>query len=289
MASLSYRKTFFPGFTKDSRLKSVTAVPASETDTVQTPSNMNPIPRSRVPVQVGIHVKKPWTEYARIMKMDLAGPFVQASKRNKPQKVVAIREVKGCGRDLLRHLRTTTHEHVVTLYTAYFDEGSAFLVYDMMSVALNDILATPRGPLEIGEVATVCQSVISGLHHIHEDLKIAHGSLSGETILLNSTSGQIKIGMWLHGNLKRRTNMVPANIGESMLKSCPCRDFQHDLKCLGRLLRKMLEPESDFADSQVMELLRPQKGDGSAADFWKQTDSEPAAMLLQVSLQGMVG
>jgi hypothetical protein len=72
-------------------------------------------------------------------------------------------------------------------------DGSTFLVYDLMSVALNDILGAPRGPLEIPEVATVCQSIAKGLCHIHEDLKIAHGIVSGKAILL-STEGEVKIG-----------------------------------------------------------------------------------------------
>jgi serine/threonine protein kinase len=63
-----------------------------------------------------------------------------------------------------------------------------------MSVTLDDILETPRGSLEIPEVATVCQSITKGLHHIHEDLKIAHGAISGDTILV-SADGEIKIGM----------------------------------------------------------------------------------------------
>jgi serine/threonine protein kinase len=198
MASLDYRNTVFPSFEKPNIVSGLTTPPAitgGDKDIAQPPSLRNHMRRSRAPVQVGINMKKPWAEYARILGIDLAGPVVQAHKRNKPQKVVAIKEVKGCNRDWLRYLRTTTHEHIVTLYTAYFDEGSTFLVYDLMSVALNDILATPRGPLEIPEVATVCQSVASGLHYIHEDLKIAHGALSGETILLLSPGGQIKIGM----------------------------------------------------------------------------------------------
>lgn len=113
--------------------------------------------------------------------------------------MVAIKEVKGCSKGLLRNLRTSYHENVVQLYTALFDEGSIFLVYDSMdasqNVCLSDILGTPRGSLDISEVATVCQSIIKGLHHIHEDLEVAHGDLRGETILLHSKSGQIKIGM----------------------------------------------------------------------------------------------
>jgi hypothetical protein len=75
-----------------------------------------------------------------------------------------------------------------------------------------------------------------------------------------------------------------ANIGESMLKANPCRDFQNDVKCLGRLLQRMLEPESAFADHQALKLLR-QDRDVSAADFLKQAHSEPAAVLLQVSIE----
>jgi hypothetical protein len=70
-----------------------------------------------------------------------------------------------------------------------------------------------------------------------------------------------------------------------MLKSNSCRDFQNDLICLGRLLQEMLEPESAFAERQALELLRPQDGDDSTADFLNQAHSEPATVLLQVSTE----
>jgi hypothetical protein len=69
-----------------------------------------------------------------------------------------------------------------------------------------------------------------------------------------------------------------------MLKSNSCRDFQNDLICLGRLLQRMLEPESALAERQALELLR-QDGDSSAKDFLKKARSEPAAVLLQVSAE----
>jgi hypothetical protein len=80
-----------------------------------------------------------------------------------------------------------------------------------------------------------------------------------------------------------QADVTLANIGESMLQSNSFRDFQHDLKCLGSLLERMLKPESVFADSEALELR--QECDDIAADFLKQTHFEPAAALLQVSIE----
>lgn len=157
-------------------------------------------------IPVPSDIQKPWSQYNPIMDVDQAGPAVLAHKRNRGQKIVAIKEVKGCSKDLLRNLRTSSHENVLQMYAALFDEGSIFLVYDSMDVSqnvcLSDIIGTPRGSLDISEVATVCQSITKGLHHIHEDLKVAHGALRGEAILLHPKSGQIKIGMH-HGGSGR--------------------------------------------------------------------------------------
>lgn len=85
-----------------------------------------------------------------------------------------------------------------------------------------------------------------------------------------------------------QADVTLANIGESMLQSNSFRDFQYDLKCLGSLLRRMLEPESAFADSEALELRQDQECDEIAEDFLKQTDSEPATALLQVSFETYV-
>lgn len=85
-----------------------------------------------------------------------------------------------------------------------------------------------------------------------------------------------------------QADVTLANIGESMLQSNSFRDFQYDLKCLGSLLRRMLEPESVFADSEALELRRDQECDEIAADFLKQTHFEAAAALLQVSIEAHV-
>jgi hypothetical protein len=69
-----------------------------------------------------------------------------------------------------------------------------------------------------------------------------------------------------------------------MLQCNSLRDFQYDLKCLGGLLRRMFEPESVFADSGALELRRHQECDNTAAEFLKQTYSELATVLLQVSI-----
>jgi hypothetical protein len=93
MALLNHRDTVFPGSLWNQISPGLPILPA--------------IPRN--PVQVGINMKKPWPEYSQIMEMDQAGHVILAHKRNKPQKMVIIKEVKGCSRDWLRHLRTTKH------------------------------------------------------------------------------------------------------------------------------------------------------------------------------------
>lgn len=204
-----HRTTFFPGSPPAKVVPTASspvlpAVGNNETPDHRTENTIKPFQKLLFTIPIPSDIQKPWSQYNRIMEVDQAGPAVLAHKRNRGQKIVAIKEVKGCSKDLLRSLRTSSHENVLPVYAALFDEGSIFLVYDSMDVSqnvcLSDIIGTPRGSLDISEVATVCQSITKGLHHIHDDLKVAHGAIRGETILLHPKSGQIKIGMHRGGS-----------------------------------------------------------------------------------------
>lgn len=69
------------------------------------------------------------------------------------------------------------------------------MFYEMMDVSLAQIFGAPHGVLRHYEVAAFCKEVLEGLSYIHKQLKMAHGDLTAENVLLSSAEGAVKIGI----------------------------------------------------------------------------------------------
>jgi serine/threonine protein kinase len=134
-------------------------------------------------------LQSPWTEYRGHLKTKQAGNVIIAYDRK--MKEFAIKEVKGCRRDWLLRLKAISHPNIVRFVASFYHKGSIYLVGDLMSTSLAEVLSVSKLPLE--EVATVCKGVVTGLSCLHKDLMMTHGTLNGENILL-SKSGDVKIG-----------------------------------------------------------------------------------------------
>lgn len=111
----------------------------------------------------------------------------------RPQKFVAIRQIEGCNWSSFSNLKAILHEHVLAFSAAYFYQESVYLVSDIMSVSLVDIVDTPLGQLLPGHTAQICQCILRGLQYVHETLNTAHGEVRASNILLNRT-GNVKLG-----------------------------------------------------------------------------------------------
>jgi serine/threonine protein kinase len=161
----------------------------------QRPARIGPLSKSRIhfPVRLNVFDKDPWTKYKKFMKDDQAGPVFLAYDRDRPEKIFAVKEIKGLGKDSLSRLCAIIHSNIVRFIVAYYHKGSCFLFYDEMSVPLIDLVSSPRGNLEIDDVATICLGITEALAYLHKDLRICHGAIGIQNVLL-SKSGEVKIG-----------------------------------------------------------------------------------------------
>jgi serine/threonine protein kinase len=239
----------------------------------QRPARIDSFSRIRInaPVRLNIFDKDPWTKYTMFMKDDQAGPAILAYDRDRPEKIFAVKEIEGLGKNSLGPLRAIIHSNIVRFIVAYYHKGSCFLFYDEMSVSLIDLLSSPSGNLKINDIATICLDITEALAYLHKDLRICYGVLDMQNVLL-SKSGEVKLGNELiKAKLKRLINCILANVGESMLNNRGQRprgqDMQRDLQSLGQLLITMLHSNPPPS---------------SAINFVERTQMDTATDLLQV-------
>ena len=105
-----------------------------------------------------------------------------------------IKEVKVSSQAWLSKLSAASHKNIAPLREALYHNSTIYFVYEVLDVSLAQVFATPLGQLKAYEVAAFCCEVLAGIKHIHNDLRLVHGDLNSENILL-STEGSIKIGM----------------------------------------------------------------------------------------------
>lgn len=88
---------------------------------------------------------------------------------------------------------------MLSLLEFFHDSDKVTLVYEYehSAVALARLSNTPNVVFSEGDIATVCREVLNGLHYIHSELKIIHGSLNCINVLLTMTA-EIKIGEQLN-------------------------------------------------------------------------------------------
>ena len=136
----------------------------------------------------------PWQEdYIRMMYLNQCGEALISHNRAHPHQLVAIKQISKCTHEHFTNLPYVSHENLVSFSDTYFFEDSIYLVTDVMSVHLNDIINTPLDPLTFGHMAQICLSILKGLRHIHSRLHTAHGKINPSHVLLNR-SGKVRVG-----------------------------------------------------------------------------------------------
>jgi Protein kinase domain len=185
--NMAKRLTRFPGSEKEEAEKTLHQT-VSQTSTPRRLPQINQTVSRHLPM--AIKVQSPWTEYKPHVKTKQAGDVIIAYDRK--IRDFAIKEVRGCDRDWLLRLKAISHANIVRFVASYFHEGSIYLVCDLMSTSLANVLSVSRLP--ISEIATACKDVITGFSYVHNDLKISYGVLNCENILL-CKSGDVKLGM----------------------------------------------------------------------------------------------
>ncbi|OCT52719.1 hypothetical protein CLCR_10513 [Cladophialophora carrionii] len=254
MSGLDKRRTFWPGKERRENINQH-VLKRSWTELnekIETPRKID-IAHSTSRISLPVHIakldKSPWQDYVRLLNICRGGQITVAYSSSRSQKLVAISEIPNCSREQLRALRPALHENIVGFTAAYFLDPSIYLVYELMPVSLIGILNTPLGPLQVEEIATVCQSVFRGIHFVHEQLGVMIGDLTAETVLV-ARNGVVKL----------------ANIGKVALAGSE-KTLRRDVDAAGLILVRMLEPDTGMLFPKLLQLQRPSSCDANARDL----------------------
>ena len=98
----------------------------------------------------------PWRTYHKFMMLDQAGPATIAHSNFS---LVAIKERKAEDWHQIDDIISITSSYVVNLERTFLDEGTIYMVYECMDIALRNIRSCPKGDLEACEIAAVCKEV----------------------------------------------------------------------------------------------------------------------------------
>lgn len=139
-------------------------------------------------------VASPWQDYQKSFKLNQAGYGLVVHAKNATFAEGILKEIRGHGKEKLSSVTSYSHKNLVRLQRAFHDDGAVYFLYEMMDVTLAQIFSSPLGRLQLYEVAAFSQEILSGIEYIHNRLKIIHGNLTSDSILL-SVSGAVKIGM----------------------------------------------------------------------------------------------
>ncbi|KAF3394007.1 hypothetical protein F1880_005511 [Penicillium rolfsii] len=206
-------------------------------------------------------VASPWRDYQKSFKLNQAGNCLVVHAKNATFEEGILKEIRSYGKEKMSNVISYSHKNLVKLRRAFYDDEAIFLLYEMMDVTLAQIFNSPLGRLQLYEVAAFSQEILRGIEYIHNCLKISHGDITSESILL-SVSGAIKI----------------ANLGASMLQKSGSSVLQEDLKSMGKIIIECLEPATFLKQESS---LKSKSWESDIVDFIESTKSKSAQFLLQ--------
>ncbi|KAI9753301.1 MAG: hypothetical protein M4579_005220 [Chaenotheca gracillima] len=209
----------------------------------------------------------PWHKYQRLVQEKQGGDVTIAYEKVSTFPLVAIRHIKDTLPGRLPHLARTANPNIVTLKEAFLQEESLHIVYETMAVSLSDIQASPRGNLTEYEIAAVCKEVLQGLDYLHRELRVIHGDLNCNNILLARDG---------------------PNAGTSMLQASGVVDVSVDLRSLGLVMMRLMELGTSMKWPDDLELQHPENWSQEARSFLQKTKSSNCSSLLTVRISMLV-
>jgi len=117
------------------------------------------------------------------------------SKRVVALKIITLDVKESVRKQIILELKTlyrNQSEYVVSLYDAFYTEGSIFIALEYMDGgSLTDLLKA-SGKIEERVLANVTTQVLKGLVYLHKSLHLIHRDIKTSNLLLN-TKGKVKI------------------------------------------------------------------------------------------------
>ncbi|KAG0161669.1 hypothetical protein PDIDSM_5302 [Penicillium digitatum] len=144
-----------------------------------------------------------------------------------------------------------------------------------MDVSLAQVFSSPLGRLQLFEVAAFARELLTGIEYMHINLKITHGALSSNSVLL-SVTGAVKI----------------ANLGTAMIENNDATKDERDVEAVGMIIIECLEPSTFLrkgANLKAGDLggdTKPAQASPQAPQAQTQASQAQALQAAQVQAQG---
>ncbi|OAX78363.1 hypothetical protein ACJ72_07333 [Emergomyces africanus] len=166
----------------------------------------------------------------------------------------------------LQCLKAVSHANITHLRKVFISGESIYFVYEAMCTSLAQLHGSPHTRFNEADIATVCKKVLHGLSYIHEHLRISHGFLNCDNVLLGD-NGKIQI----------------ANIGESLLNTiADLASKQRDVRSVGLIAVKLKKRHTGLDDSNTLMLQEPRNASAEVRGFIQQSSVISSHELLQV-------
>jgi serine/threonine protein kinase len=208
MGDLDRRATVFPRSKPDYRIHTPPKRALTEQELDRKPNGGSAKLRRMAPINTdGLSFSRkvfrkeaedPWKRYRKVLQFDQAGPALLVHRNDDSFREFIVKEVKVHNKEWLSRVRDASHKNIVRLHEALYNDGAVFFFYEVMEVSLAQVFATPLGRLRHYEVAAFCFELLHGLDYIHNTLRLVHGNVNADNILL-ATNGIVKIGKSTRG------------------------------------------------------------------------------------------
>lgn len=205
--------------------------------------------------------------YCKLKKLGQgASGEVFVGQNRKTGQLVAIKQIDMCNQQKpaliineISILKNSHHPNIVNYLDSFLMGYQLWLIIEYMEGgALTDLLEA-RGHLNEGDIATISNEVIKGLHHLHMR-SIIHRDIKSDNILLGA-DGQVKITDFgfcaeLSAEKRKRATMVgtPYWMAPEIIKQKKY-DASVDVWSLGIMMIEMIEGEPPYLSEEPLKAL----------------------------------
>lgn len=216
--------------------------------------------------------ESPLKEHSVVMESEQSGRILVLRQNSQPDKLLALRRMDQCQKGEIKGLRGSTSAHLVSCRQIHCWNDKVYLIEELLkySVSLPALLQCPRSRLGEAEVGTISESILRAISAVHTDLKVPHGRIEQDNILITS-DGKVKLGKSDGDSGLECTNKCPANWMESQV-GMRDKDLGIDLQCYAEVVEALIRV-ADMSEGQATKFrditAMARSGKSSAADILK--------------------
>ncbi|KAI1934751.1 hypothetical protein LOZ66_005606 [Ophidiomyces ophidiicola] len=135
--------------------------------------------------------ESPWDTYIKVYECELPASFSMAIRRVRPQRLIAIKTIRGKNvNEMLHLLRRIQHRNILSSQSCFVYDSSIFTLHENIAISLSHIVGCEAYPDEV-ELASILVQILDGLLYL-TDQRLEHPHLSSSSILATE-EGAVKV------------------------------------------------------------------------------------------------